>query len=695
MTERLLECESSPIRADAKSLTDKNTPLEVDEDLSRLTAHRPFGGGIEAAMLVIVLALGSVILFGQLGYSSFWIDEAHIFRYCIGTFDDIVEKSRVGLVNTSPLPLLIARMTVELSDASEFWLRFPSAVFGMLTVLTLYFVGRRLGGPPAGFVTAMLTLGSWGFVYYSRIFRHYSMAMFCTAALLWLALKLADRWSTKRAVLYSVTGIIGVLLAYEVSITVMTTIVFLLVVKPRVVSWSRHVVRLASITAPILTAFGASYIAFMPSSERQAEIARVFWSDTVWLGGTPSEFLNWTLKVWWLFLETGTGAYFKPLPIYVSASALLLGIWALLHSPRRAYLIPCVGIALIMFVAASLGHYPFAGERTTLTAAVALMPMVGYGLIWLWNQRSGALWRIACVMAVVGFCTPTLAFTIDRTYGKSYVRDHLRPLVDHIRAEKTPDDLVYVYWQAAANMEYLNRGGDIPFVTGIPFYKHEPQKMVRSVLDQWATKTGRLWLVIARDHRRDTDRLMALFDKVATRTLRMRQTGATLLSYVRLPETTEYFHAGRFFLMPNEVCTIQPRHTELATTTSRGNWSGIDLDLPNGIAPDSRDVMTFEYTVESDDAAAVGVHALFLDNQRTLRGWQALAPGDGTTVKATVVLSELNGPERSPKSPNLAAVSMVHLRLKSPAADSPAVLRLVRMAWSHTSSAAEAKGNSP
>lgn len=638
---------------------------------------------LDVLLPLIVLGLGAVILFGHLGNQSIWIDEAHVFRYCRGTFADIVAKSRDGLVNTSPLPLLIARLTVDLTDASEFSLRLPSAVFGLLTVLTLYGVGHQLGGRLSGFLTALLALGSWGCMHYSRIFRHYSMTMFCTAALLWLTLRLRDRWSGRCAVLYAVVGTIGVLMAYEIAIVVLVTGAWLLVPKDRTLGWSRHTIRLALMAGPIVGAFAASYAAYAPSPERQARIADEFWSDTIWLGGSGAEFLDWSGGVWRLFLETGTAAYFKPLPVFVSGAAIVLGAVALLRSRHRGFVIPGLGVALVMFIAAALGKFPFAGERPTLPAAVALMPVVGFGLARLGSRPSGIFRRLTSIVLILGVCAPTLALTIDRTVGRSYVPEHLRPIAEHIRAEAVPGDLVYVYWMAVANMEYYNRNGEIPFVPGVGFSATDPEQMVRSAMEHWSARPGRLWLVIGRDWRRDTDRLIPLFDGIATRTFKMRRPDATLCAYARFPESDDYLVDGRLVMPPNRVCPIDPQHADIATATSRGSWSGIDIDLPDRTFPDRSDVMTFEYAVQGPNPAAVGVHVLLFDRRGEVCAWQPLPPGDGTVTNQTVSIVEMNKPDDTHGNPDVSGAVRVVLRLQSPGADEPASLHLTRFAWSH------------
>src|SRR5262245_32521113 len=99
--------ESEIMRRDDPRWTERSPP-GPGTPLSEVaaTGHRR----IETICLVAVTLLGGFVMFAQLGHPSIWIDEAHVYRYCRGDLHDIVAKSTSGLVNTSPVPLLLARL---------------------------------------------------------------------------------------------------------------------------------------------------------------------------------------------------------------------------------------------------------------------------------------------------------------------------------------------------------------------------------------------------------------------------------------------------------------------------------------------------------------------------------------------------------------------------------------------------------
>jgi hypothetical protein len=114
------------------------------------------------AFWVAVVTLGAALLrFTRLGAQSIWIDEG----MSIAWIDVIANDGlRVLLHNIhGPLHAAAIYATSRISE-SEWWLRLPSAVAGVLTVPLLAHVGRRLWG------VATTTLGAaWAFAVRPRV----------------------------------------------------------------------------------------------------------------------------------------------------------------------------------------------------------------------------------------------------------------------------------------------------------------------------------------------------------------------------------------------------------------------------------------------------------------------------------------------------------------------------------------------
>lgn len=100
--------------------------------------------------LLVLLAAG--LRFYALGEQSLWHDESMTWLRVIVPWDTVPEMLR----NSPNLPTsyLLIKPVIDVFGASEFWLRFVSAAFGVLAVPAAWKIGREAGGRPGGWVAA-------------------------------------------------------------------------------------------------------------------------------------------------------------------------------------------------------------------------------------------------------------------------------------------------------------------------------------------------------------------------------------------------------------------------------------------------------------------------------------------------------------------------------------------------------------
>lgn len=112
---------------------------------------------------------------------SLWLDEA-ISYFAVKNFNffEIITKFSLGDVHP-PLYYLVLKFWTVLFGYSEIALRFPSVIFGVLTVWFVY----KLGGKKAAIFMAVNPLA----IYYSQEARMYSLATFAITAAVYFFLK--------------------------------------------------------------------------------------------------------------------------------------------------------------------------------------------------------------------------------------------------------------------------------------------------------------------------------------------------------------------------------------------------------------------------------------------------------------------------------------------------------------------------
>ena len=163
--------------------------------------------------LVAVLLLGGALRFYHLGEESLWNDELN--SWGLATSGDgfagvLANIPRNGVGVHPPGYYLLIHVTAQYLGESEWALRFPSALAGLLSVFATYLLGRRLYSWREGLVSALLMAVSWTPVYYSQEARMYSLLLlFATlATYFWVSvLRSLDRGERPR--LLAVLGYVG------------------------------------------------------------------------------------------------------------------------------------------------------------------------------------------------------------------------------------------------------------------------------------------------------------------------------------------------------------------------------------------------------------------------------------------------------------------------------------------------------
>ena len=143
--------------------------------------------------LIIILLLGALVRFIELGKAPFWADEHLQFVSSTESITTIIKKKyflnqKVGETPDPPLPLLISKLFLlngkELKADSfiRFAFRLPSVLFGLGAIFLIFHLGTAIMGPRVGLFSSFLTAFLFHSVYYSREARPYAMMLFFTTA---------------------------------------------------------------------------------------------------------------------------------------------------------------------------------------------------------------------------------------------------------------------------------------------------------------------------------------------------------------------------------------------------------------------------------------------------------------------------------------------------------------------------------
>jgi uncharacterized membrane protein len=147
-------------------------------------------------MIWIVLIVGTILRVISLN-QSLWLDEATTALVTRMSLNDIFTKFLPGDFHP-PLYYLILKYWTSIFGSSEIALRVPSLIFGVLTIYTVYLIGRKLFNEKIGIISSLFLATSGLSIYYSQEARMYSLAAFLVTLSIYL-------FQTKKWIFFSIT----------------------------------------------------------------------------------------------------------------------------------------------------------------------------------------------------------------------------------------------------------------------------------------------------------------------------------------------------------------------------------------------------------------------------------------------------------------------------------------------------------
>ncbi len=142
-------------------------------------------------MLVITL-LGAGIRFIDIGKQPLWSDEAFSVWMGSHSIADII-KLTIEIDQHPPLYHILLHLWMSIGGQGEAWVRSLSALFGILTIIVIYFLGKTLSGALVGLLSALVLALSPFHIQYGQEARSYAMlGLFASLSMVMTARLLLD-----------------------------------------------------------------------------------------------------------------------------------------------------------------------------------------------------------------------------------------------------------------------------------------------------------------------------------------------------------------------------------------------------------------------------------------------------------------------------------------------------------------------
>ncbi|MBE0425347.1 MAG: glycosyltransferase family 39 protein [Nitrospirae bacterium] len=157
-----------------------------------------------AILLMAILLLGLFFRLYDLGRESLWLDEAFSIKFAELNLSQIFFLPETN----PPLYYIILHWWIHLFGISEISVRFPSAIFGFLSLFMMYKIGSELFDINVGKLSSLLMAFSLFHIQYSQEARTYSLSVLLTLLSMYFFIKLLKKVNHRFLIGYVLSSIL-------------------------------------------------------------------------------------------------------------------------------------------------------------------------------------------------------------------------------------------------------------------------------------------------------------------------------------------------------------------------------------------------------------------------------------------------------------------------------------------------------
>jgi len=464
---------------------------------------------------VIVLLLAFALRVYRLGDQNVWWDEAFstwVARHDIGTLTTLAAGD-----THPPLYYWLLHPWMQASGPSEFAIRFPSLMFGVIAVALVYRLGRQLSQRSSlmvGALAALLLATSRFHVWWSQEIRMYSLAtMWAVASSLALLMALRTR-TTRWWVAYLLTTIAGMYSLYLFAFVLAAQNVFIL-------WWWLWRLRAR---LPVTRHQVGGWIGIMVVAALALLLWMAYTLPRLKSWSAASQFSPLTyLQLYWTVLTLGITTFVEQYWVadLVFVAIIVAGAFAwrkyatrntqyepgILHLASCILLVPAAGIFILLTLPQGLFYRPPLEARYQLLSVPALALVLAGSLIALWQWR-----KVASVAAGVALLVLTL-WVLPGYYDGRHLRDDFQTMTRAVAAYAEPGDALLLvsgdrFPLFQFRYDVLPDRTRLPDVTTLSVVKVTPHD-VDQVLAPLVQNHKRIWLAEVEKNLQDPDGLLA------------------------------------------------------------------------------------------------------------------------------------------------------------------------------------------
>ncbi len=477
---------------------------------------------------VIVLLLAFALRVYKLGDQNVWWDEAFsvwVARHNLGTLTTLAAGD-----THPPLYYWLLNPWMLATGPSEFAIRFPSLMFGVIAVALVYRLGRQLTTNRTqsrqtavwvGTLAALLLAISRFHIWWSQEIRMYGLAtMWTVASSLALLMALRTRM-TRWWVAFLLTTIAGMYSLYLFAFVVAAQNVFILwwwfgrarqgrpITRHQVGGWIGIMVMVGLALTPWMAYTLPRLKSWSAASQFSPLTYLQLYATVLTLGIT-----TFVERYWWANLLVLSvivvGFVVRPQVTRRTAQNVTCDLRpapGILHLASCILLVPALGVFVLLTLPQGLFYRPPLEARYQLLSVPALTLLLAgsIAVLWEWRKVAGAL-AGAVVLALWLWALPGY-------YDGRHLRDDFQTMTRAVAAYAEPGDALLLvsgdrFPLFQFRYDVLPDRARLPDVTALSVVKVTPQDVER-VLVPLAAGHKRVWLAEVEKNLQDTDGLLA------------------------------------------------------------------------------------------------------------------------------------------------------------------------------------------
>lgn len=446
--------------------------------------------GERLAIACIAIVVSSLLLFYQLDAKSLWVDELHSARMSEGDIGTVILNASHDL--HPPLYFLLLNLWTMIAGDSDFALRFPSLICGLLSLPLMYRIGARTADTRWGMLSMWLLGTSPFFVLFSRTARYYSLAMLLGLASCLLLLEFTERGRRATLLLYIVVSISALYASYLTGSLLAAQAVYLVLQRRQYGSRFRGWLLAQFVMLLLLSPWVATVLQQMARAGQgpEADFARGLSSYILKLGYPLYSFsLGETSFPWHPLAGAG---------MLVFVCLLLLGSRHLKKQRRLAMLlfvvVPILATAVVVTDVSTSTTFINVPSRTMFAAPFFYLIAAG-GLLWIRHKRLRTVILLVIVLA--------WGYALRNYYTNRYFHNPVyvipaREIAVQVAEAAQPGDVVVSDWDSGFGHYYAKTD------RGTTHFFSQSSAEAQRLIETQGTR--RVWLItLGRDSTRSMD----------------------------------------------------------------------------------------------------------------------------------------------------------------------------------------------